>query len=682
MKDRQRIKWIDIAKGIAILSVILGHVVTNDHIKEIVFLYHLPIFFVLAGYNIGEGKIDCAYIAKKFDRLMKPYFLTSLFVFLFDILNKCITGPTDTVQVTAVIWASLKKIFFASGTINAMGPVDMGGRIGAIWFLPAMFFGIVLARLILSGGFPTWVKWAFSVSLFVLSTVMAAFLWLPFSILSGLFSLPFIMLGHELSKKNIVEKLRIYHAIPLLLFALAGVFLTPYAVISFARASIYDYFLTTALIIAACLFIIYISKKLEKISVVFSFFGRNSLLLLCIHLVILECGGLLISLMLKGFTPEKADLISRFIQFFLPLILMSVWALIKRFVKNGRAADKPAQKTEPENTVTEQPGSVKGKRDRSVDVMRFILIIMMLMGHSSLDTGLRTLIYSFHMPAFIILSGYFHKDSTKESFGKDILKAVKGILLPYAIFAVIYVIKNKEHLKALKEAILSISFTKRILTGTDMIGPVWFLTMLFMTKLIYMVIARFTKDNLRHAVVLITGLLGIALAGFGFWLPWSIDVALYAVWLYHIGFIIKKYSVFDLIKNARWVYFILSAVLAFFIHTGIGELAIRQYKPYGGVVIAAVAGTLLCYLFSEWITKDNSPVTGVAALGGQGTLYILIVHALFRKEIYAFLSSKIGIIEGSFYNLMAGILIQVVAGILICWIVEKIKRIISKKQEA
>lgn len=41
---KQRVEWIDVAKGICILSVILGHF-GNAKIYEFVFPFHLTVFF-------------------------------------------------------------------------------------------------------------------------------------------------------------------------------------------------------------------------------------------------------------------------------------------------------------------------------------------------------------------------------------------------------------------------------------------------------------------------------------------------------------------------------------------------------------------------------------------------------------------------------------------------------------
>lgn len=44
-----RLQYIDIAKGIAMICIILGHL-GNANINRIVFTFHVPIFFFITGY--------------------------------------------------------------------------------------------------------------------------------------------------------------------------------------------------------------------------------------------------------------------------------------------------------------------------------------------------------------------------------------------------------------------------------------------------------------------------------------------------------------------------------------------------------------------------------------------------------------------------------------------------------
>lgn len=47
----KRIREIDILKGILILFVVIGHYpFINQSIKQIIFWFHMPLFFIISGY--------------------------------------------------------------------------------------------------------------------------------------------------------------------------------------------------------------------------------------------------------------------------------------------------------------------------------------------------------------------------------------------------------------------------------------------------------------------------------------------------------------------------------------------------------------------------------------------------------------------------------------------------------
>ena len=52
----KRIKYIDIARGIAILSVIIGHVCSNKNgwVRAMLYSFHLPLFIIVSGMFYRE----------------------------------------------------------------------------------------------------------------------------------------------------------------------------------------------------------------------------------------------------------------------------------------------------------------------------------------------------------------------------------------------------------------------------------------------------------------------------------------------------------------------------------------------------------------------------------------------------------------------------------------------------
>ena len=45
-----RLDWIDVARGIGIVAVVVGHVWTRGGVRDFVYAFHMPLFFLLSGY--------------------------------------------------------------------------------------------------------------------------------------------------------------------------------------------------------------------------------------------------------------------------------------------------------------------------------------------------------------------------------------------------------------------------------------------------------------------------------------------------------------------------------------------------------------------------------------------------------------------------------------------------------
>lgn len=79
-----RIEWIDFAKGVAIILAVFGHAATYESIAgKFIYTFHMPFFFVTAGFLLNLSKWGGAenfskFSAKLFKRLFVPYYLAEL----------------------------------------------------------------------------------------------------------------------------------------------------------------------------------------------------------------------------------------------------------------------------------------------------------------------------------------------------------------------------------------------------------------------------------------------------------------------------------------------------------------------------------------------------------------------------------------------------------------------------
>lgn len=78
------------------------------------------------------------------------------------------------------------------------------------------------------------------------------------------------------------------------------------------------------------------------------------------------------------------------------------------------------------------------KRDNTFDVAKGLGIILMMLCHYVLDNNI--IIYSFHMPMFFFISGYFHKPFVRlDNFKQYTINNIKRLLLPYVVTMVMLI---------------------------------------------------------------------------------------------------------------------------------------------------------------------------------------------------------------------------------------------------
>jgi len=663
MSDKSRIGWIDIAKGICMISVIAGHLGVTE-VNDVVFAFHLTLFFILSGFTL-KPELSAKSAAKRFSRLMTPYFVTCTLVALMEIVNLAAESKTtETAVVTASLFKNIARGFFGSGALQTIGPYKFSANIGAIWFLPAMFFATVITQLFLSR--ITNIKWRYALSIgaAAIASIAAQYFWLPFSILSGVFAVPFIMLGYDARQAGLFDKIRLPH-----FAASLGVFVIGYILkltsVSFVTASMPDFILTPIFALSSCVCIVYISQKCAFLKP-FAFVGKYSMYYLCSHLFELQAAGYWQIEFLKvlGLPLNKGVLFVLRVIFDTLVVLLILG--IKRLFKNIRTAEG------------------EGRRDLSIDVAKALLIILMIAGHFEIDRPLRNFIYSFHMPAFILLSGYLFKPEACKNLKKSILRAVKTLLLPYAAYSVIFVIiRGYPLVDKIKSVLVGMSLSRNILTDIKGIGPCYFLLLLFAVRVLYLVIAKICRDNdlYTSGAVTVLSVTGMLLGKGGLWLPWSFDAALYSLILYHIGYLLKKHGVIEYICSRPYYYFALACGWAYLVYIGGIELAIRNYASYGIAVIGCVCACIIVYMLSRYVYLHfPRAITKVLCAIGENTLYILIIHTLWGVDIERFAENYLGLTPTYIYHLVASVAINVLLGVAIGLIIKVIKNGLNFKK--
>ena len=127
----KRLLWMDSAKALGIILVVLGHVPSTFEYRWVIYLFHMPLFFVLSGYlfKLATPREE---LVRSFKSLMVPYFIYSFALFaLWSIKYKTFS------------MGLLLNIMFANQ--NAMG--STATSLCPLWFLVSLFIMRIFTSL-------------------------------------------------------------------------------------------------------------------------------------------------------------------------------------------------------------------------------------------------------------------------------------------------------------------------------------------------------------------------------------------------------------------------------------------------------------------------------------------------------------------------------------------------------
>jgi fucose 4-O-acetylase-like acetyltransferase len=276
--------WLDIAKGIAILAMVAGHVslIAWDPFRRIIFSFHMPLFFVAAGFT-SKPDFGISSIRKSAVRLLVPYLIVSFIVSLKYLLQ----GSTVITELSRILWGSGVPAQYGPGRpITGEQSIP---TIGAIWFLPCLFF----SRLLFSGLLRLarkWKTWLLAIMVAIISAcgyLIGQFFKFPLGVDIALFSLVFFYAGYLFRKYDALRVKSVLLSVLLLVLWYLALKCNALELSARYYREFPACVFATIGAIAACFLIFYVSAKvLERvkgISTLLVYCGQNSMALLVIH---------------------------------------------------------------------------------------------------------------------------------------------------------------------------------------------------------------------------------------------------------------------------------------------------------------------------------------------------------------------------------------------------------------
>ena len=645
---KERVRYFDIAKGVAIFCIIAGHM-RNTIINNFVFTFHVPIFFLISGYFLKSNRPFKEFVTKKYNQLIRPYIITCICVIVGVSLSNIIrTHSLEHLVQDVKTWfiASL----YGSGTIEYSSPFYMK-QIGAIWFILASFTAVVIVRYFIEYK----QGWLGVVVLAYVGYKTGQMVWLPLSIQAGMTAAVFVYLGWLSNKYKLFE-----HPAPHMWISgaaiiwLFGILFCGklYVVRNHFENGLFDIVVAVAgsyLVIVICQII---DKQTKYLANLLEFYGKNTLTILCMH----EVEILTISWKWVWQIGDKLQLQTYqviWIILILKMLLFTVGIYIIQFLKKvyTRIKGKIQKKyelCEKRKSTAVITSSMSESRIEYWDMAKGIAIMAMILGHIQIPGYLRIIIFSFHMPLFMIVNGYFIKNYNVK---RTLMRSMRTLLVPYAIVCLlsagIYTYIGSEgigasamFLQKIKAMIGGMSkISTRFLTF-DSVWVVWFVCCLFLARNIYVMLMKLLERYRRICpwVILSLAFLGYLMGKYYAFMPWSLDVALVALIFIGVGNWMRKVELWE--KSYCYTLVIPAVIWIYFLRMGISiELAIRSYPLGIFSIIEAIAGSMVIISIAKLLNKSKV-ITVIFSWIGRNSMIILGIHCLelmyFNWEKYIF----------------------------------------------
>lgn len=302
-----------------------------------------------------------------------------------------------------------------------------------------------------------------------------------------------------------------------------------------------------------------------------------------------------------------------------------------------------------------------------LDVVKFIAILLVCIGHSytitlGMESHLRDIIYSFHMPLFMLICGYFSENSFQLGIRAFLTKKGKQLLIP-----------------AFAGTLLSLSALTILKGGVtffiikqEAFGGFWFLKTLFACYLIVYVSKRIRLPDWALCIVSICIM---------FIIPWGgtlmINFLLIFFWT---GFFMRKYSIIisryhRCITLMSITLFVLAIVLGWAVPCEKIDIDLLINRPWILMrqYLVGLIGSFSVIGVSRFLCVDRDcgtmttgfvekVINGMAIIG-RYTLGIYVVQTIVLEQIAG---NSLTLFKQPYYNFGSDYVLSPLLGLFFC----------------
>ncbi len=134
---KKRVQWVDIAKAIGIIAVVIGHLPTTDLLNNTIYWWHMPLFFIIGGFFIKPVSADkwTKFIKKRIFPQLKDYFLAGIsLIFLFTFIHQ---------KDMNFVMDRFRRLFFFGGQ-------SLNYYVTTFWFVEVYIISLIVVAIIIS----------------------------------------------------------------------------------------------------------------------------------------------------------------------------------------------------------------------------------------------------------------------------------------------------------------------------------------------------------------------------------------------------------------------------------------------------------------------------------------------------------------------------------------------------
>ena len=638
---QSRVEYFDIAKGIAILCVILAHFPVPeipDLLSRICFSFHMPLFFLVSGYFFRD-KAFPEFLFGKAKQLLIPYLICLIGVIGSSVFWNIFLQREVSIEQSILkwIWAGL----YGSG--NAYTEPFWIESIGAIWFLLALFWALFLLYFCLKRKNPLiWIVIAVLIGFYT-----KEYFWLPFSIQSSLICVIYLYIGYQLKQKDVLNRIFVRPYWVAAVFLLWAVYLAVgggnlYLVGGyFGLGFLYDLFFSVIASAAVFYLCWRISRLRLKIKNGLLFWGRNSLKVLCVHLIELNTFPWdQVKLFLE--TRGISGYVMTAVLYGIKLLLIAVTVILINQIEEKlrlRKENKTDELISAETASCACGGLLSFSRKEYL--LAGIIWIALVIADLPLPESVRQISCSYFVSfAFVAAGCIFGKKLAQGKyweFGKVLLGGYAACRIGYLAVqlwqSVLYSSRSDSGV-ILRDwftvSIWGLSNSSKILASVGNVGALWILPCLLCCGIFTAVLIRSNSMVFQIAAAAIAGMIGIYLGKLGLFLPFSLDVALAGMPLFlagHLGYQNKERLRQPMLQGGIVFFSVCWILLARW--KGI-DLGARVY-PLGILCIigAASVGLLSLVLIDDASLPDS--VRFVLEWAGKHGMMLLGIHCAIQR---------------------------------------------------